>query len=36
MLFCKHLENVIKQQTGHAQILVQEVTYLYMQISKHL
>lgn len=35
MLCLEHLENMIKQQAGHAQIGVQEVTYLYIQISKH-
>lgn len=34
--FGEHLENMIRQKAGHAQIWVQEVTYLYIQISKYL
>lgn len=35
MLCFEHLESMIKQQADHAQIGVPEVTYLYIQISKH-
>lgn len=35
LFFFEHLENMIKQQAGRAQVYVQEVTYLYIQTSKH-